>query len=340
MGGCSRSAATLTARRRNRSVSRPITRPASRRHRRVRRTLARAYGSRAARRRELRGGRASPSTPGLFHQTGKIPKRQGTLHWTRRSASAAAVTAGMHHAGRLTSLIEWVKSDGLGADNPMSPRCRTRCTPGGRSHLAVLTPGRSVTRWRSCTRVPSCGALYAAVRAPEALLSDAHLADRGFSSRSSIPGPGRPGRFPRAFGSGRAGHVGPPPADEHRSAVARLVRHLMRCTLRPRADFGATSVGSDVPILVLSNVSTTRPSCSPPHPLFLRRAERPRFARQRPHSAPARGCHHARPWQRLPVRRRRGDPRPRARAVRERSSAVPRAVPSAISSKRAGAGIR
>jgi crotonobetainyl-CoA:carnitine CoA-transferase CaiB-like acyl-CoA transferase len=166
--------------------------------------------------------------PGLFHQTGKIPKRQGTLHWTRFFRVGRCRDGWVMHCtlGDWTSLIEWVKSDGLGADidepEMQDPMHRQRAadrifavldTWAERYTVAELYQGAQLRR------IP-----YAAVRAPEALLSDAHLADRGFFVPIEHPGLGRTVPFPgAAFRIGDAPwHVGPPPRlDEHRRAVRR-----------------------------------------------------------------------------------------------------------------------
>src|SRR4029077_17967148 len=56
--------------------------------------------------------------PGLFHQSGLIPRRQGTLHWTRFFRLGRCRDGWVMHCtlGDWTSLIEWVKSDGFGAE--------------------------------------------------------------------------------------------------------------------------------------------------------------------------------------------------------------------------------
>jgi len=166
--------------------------------------------------------------PGLFHQTGRIPTRQGTLHWTRFFRVGRCRDCWVMHCtlGDWTSLIEWVKSDGLGADidepemqDPMHrQRSADRIFPvldawAERYTVAELYQGAQLRR------IP-----YSAVRAPEALLSDAHLADRGFFVPIEHPGLGRTVPFPgAAFRMGNAPwHVGPPPRlDEHRDAVLR-----------------------------------------------------------------------------------------------------------------------
>ena len=128
--------------------------------------------------------------------------------------------------GDWTSLIEWVKSDGLGADidepEMQDPMHRQRAADrifavldawAERYTVAELYQGAQLRR------IP-----YAAVRAPEALLSDAHLADRGFFVPIEHPGLGRTVPFPgTAFRIGDSPwHVGPPPRlDEHRGAVLR-----------------------------------------------------------------------------------------------------------------------
>jgi benzylsuccinate CoA-transferase BbsE subunit len=164
--------------------------------------------------------------PGLFHQTGQIPKRQGTLHWTRFFRVGRCRDGWVMHCtlGDWTSLIEWVKSDGLGADidelemqEPMHrQRMAERIFPvldawAARYTVAELYQGAQLRR------IP-----YAAVRAPEALLSDAHLEERGFFVPIEHPGLGRTVPFPGAafrIGDTRWRVTAPPRLDEHRDAV-------------------------------------------------------------------------------------------------------------------------
>ena len=60
--------------------------------------------------------------PGLFHQHGPSPRRQGTLHWTRAFRAARCRDGWVLHStmGDWTTRVEWVKSDGpaRGLDDP------------------------------------------------------------------------------------------------------------------------------------------------------------------------------------------------------------------------------
>ena len=166
--------------------------------------------------------------PGLFHQTGQIPTRHGTLHWTRFFRVGRCRDGWVMHCtlGDWTSLIEWVKSDGLGADidepemqDPMHrQRMAERIFPvldawAARYTVAELHQGAQLRR------IP-----YAAVRAPEALLSDAHLAERGFFVPIEHPALGRSLPFPGAafrIGDTPWNVAAPPQLDQHRHAVLR-----------------------------------------------------------------------------------------------------------------------
>ena len=211
--------------------------------------------------------------PGLFHQTGKIPKRQGTLHWTRFFRVGRCRDGWVMHCtlGDWTSLIEWVKSDGLGADidepEMQDPMHRQRAADrifavldawAERYTVAELYQGAQLRR------IP-----YAAVRAPEALLSDAHLADTRLLRPDRASRPGTDRAVSRCGVPHRGRALARRPAAAPRRApqrsAARLVRHLMR-HLRPR-DFArgasrcyATSRSLCRPIV--ANIA--RPSCSPP----------------------------------------------------------------------------
>jgi benzylsuccinate CoA-transferase BbsE subunit len=164
--------------------------------------------------------------PGLFHQSGHIAKRQGTLHWTRFFRVGRCRDGWVMHCtlGDWTSLIEWVKSDGLGADidepGMQDPVHRQRSADRIFPVLDAWAERYTVEelyRGAQLRRIP-----YAAVRAPEALLSDAHLTERGFFVPIEHPGLGRTVPFPgAAFRIGDAPwHVtAPPSVDEHRAAV-------------------------------------------------------------------------------------------------------------------------
>jgi crotonobetainyl-CoA:carnitine CoA-transferase CaiB-like acyl-CoA transferase len=120
----------------------------------------------------------------FFHQTGRIHRRAGSLHWTRYFRAARCRDGYVLHCtlGDWTSLVEWVKADGKAQDliNPawedLNHR-RTNCV-----HLfdvldewakdytvAELMEGAQLRR------IP-----YAMIRPPEALLDDPQLVARGF----------------------------------------------------------------------------------------------------------------------------------------------------------------
>src|SRR5207253_8347785 len=56
--------------------------------------------------------------PGLWHQAGTVAARQGTLHWTRFFRVGRCRDGWVMHCtvGDWTSLVEWVKADGMAAD--------------------------------------------------------------------------------------------------------------------------------------------------------------------------------------------------------------------------------
>jgi benzylsuccinate CoA-transferase BbsE subunit len=141
--------------------------------------------------------------PGFFHQDGRVARRQGTLHWTRYFRVGRCRDGWVMHCtlGDWTSLFEWMRADGCGdgledaawAEPPFRQR-----------HAEVLFD--ALDRWAArytvaelhegaqLRRIP-----YAAVRAPEALLADPHLAARGFfvpiehpELGTTIPYPGAP----------------------------------------------------------------------------------------------------------------------------------------------------
>jgi len=122
--------------------------------------------------------------PGLWHQHGTAATRQGTLHWTRYFRVGRCLDGWVMHCtvGDWTSLVEWVKADGMAADlgDPAWEDVRHRAT--GAEHLfdvldawAARYTVEELVSGAQLRRIP-----YAAVRAPEALLRDPHLADRSF----------------------------------------------------------------------------------------------------------------------------------------------------------------
>jgi benzylsuccinate CoA-transferase BbsE subunit len=166
--------------------------------------------------------------PGFFHQDGRIARRQGTLHWTRFFRVGRCKDGWVLHCtlGDWTSLVEWVKADGFGAelDEPamQDPPHRQQHAErifavldawAARYTVAELYEGAQLRR------LP-----YAAVRAPDALLADPHLAARGFFVPIEHPGLGRRVPFPGApfrLGDLPWRVTAPPRLDEHATAVAR-----------------------------------------------------------------------------------------------------------------------
>ncbi len=172
--------------------------------------------------------------PGLFHQDGRVAHRRGTLHWTRFFRVGRCRDGWVMHCtlGDWTSLIEWVKADGFGAeiDEPemQDPPYRQHEADRIFAVLDAWAAGytvRELYEGAQLRRIP-----YAAVRPPEALLDDPHLAERGFFVPIEHPALGRSVPFPGApFRLGETPwHVGRPPGlDEHRQEV-------LATWLRPR----------------------------------------------------------------------------------------------------------
>ena len=166
--------------------------------------------------------------PGNFHQDGRIAHRQGTLHWTRFFRVGRCRDGWVLHCtlGDWTSLIEWVKADGLGAevDEPGMENPPYRQEHAERI-FAVLDEWAArytvdeLYEGAQLRRLP-----YAAVRAPEALLTDPHLADRGFFVPIEHPALGRTVPFPGApfrLGDLPWRVTAPPRLGEHDAAVRR-----------------------------------------------------------------------------------------------------------------------
>jgi len=164
--------------------------------------------------------------PGLFHQAGVVPKRHGTLHWTRYFRLGRCRDGWVMHCtlGDWTSLLEWVKADGFGAglDDPALEDAARRKDEAERlfDALDAWAAQYTVTELHEgaqLRRIP-----YAAVRAPEALLADEHLAARGFfvplehpDLGTTLPYPGGPFRV----GSEPWRVTRPPRLGEHDAAV-------------------------------------------------------------------------------------------------------------------------
>jgi benzylsuccinate CoA-transferase BbsE subunit len=120
----------------------------------------------------------------FFHQTGRIPRRTGSLHWTGDCRVGKCHDGYILHCSLCdwTSLIEWVKADGKAKDladpawEDLNHR-RANC-----AHLfdvldewAKDYSASDLMQGAQLRRIP-----YAEVRPPEALFDDAQLRERGF----------------------------------------------------------------------------------------------------------------------------------------------------------------
>jgi benzylsuccinate CoA-transferase BbsE subunit len=144
--------------------------------------------------------------PGFWHQAGLINARQGTLHWTRYFRVGRCKDGWVMHCtlGDWTSLIEWMKADGMAAplEDPGLEDVKTRQAQAERVFDALDAWAARYTvdelvEGAQLRRIP-----YAAVRPPEALLRDPHLAARGFfvpiehpDLGLTVPYPGAPFRL-------------------------------------------------------------------------------------------------------------------------------------------------
>jgi benzylsuccinate CoA-transferase BbsE subunit len=140
--------------------------------------------------------------PGFWHQDGRVARRQGTLHWTRYFRVGRCRDGWVMHCtlGDWTSLLEWMRSDGM-ADavaDPALEDVRVRQAEAERlfdvlDAWAARYTVAELVEGAQLRRIP-----YAAVRAPEALLDDPHLAARGFFVPIEHPGLDRPVPCPGA----------------------------------------------------------------------------------------------------------------------------------------------
>jgi benzylsuccinate CoA-transferase BbsE subunit len=164
--------------------------------------------------------------PGFWHQLGHVAMRQGTFHWTRYFRIGRCRDGWVMHCtlGDWTSLVEWVKADGMAADldDPAWEDLTYRKDHG--EHLfdvldawALRYTVEELMEGAQLRRIP-----YAAVRPPEALLTDPQLAARGFfvpvehpALGTTLSCPGAPFRLADA-----PWHVGRPPRlGEHDAEV-------------------------------------------------------------------------------------------------------------------------
>jgi benzylsuccinate CoA-transferase BbsE subunit len=141
--------------------------------------------------------------PGLFHQDGRVARRQGSLHWTRHFRVGRCRDGWALHCtlGDWTTLREWMRADGIddvALDDPAleAPLARQETAEtlfdamdrwAARYTVAELHEGAQLRR------LP-----FAAVHAPEALRADAQLAARGFFVPLDHPALGRRVPFPGA----------------------------------------------------------------------------------------------------------------------------------------------
>jgi benzylsuccinate CoA-transferase BbsE subunit len=166
--------------------------------------------------------------PGLFQQSGLVPRRQGTLHWTRFFRVGRCRDGWVMHCtlGDWTSLFEWMRSDGFGAgfedpawEGTLHRQAHAEALFDELDRWAVRHTVAELHEGAQLRRIP-----YAAVRPPEALLADAHLAARGFfvplehpDLGTTVPYPGAP--FVMGDSPWRVAR--PPRLGEHDAAVRR-----------------------------------------------------------------------------------------------------------------------
>jgi benzylsuccinate CoA-transferase BbsE subunit len=166
--------------------------------------------------------------PGYFHQSALVPRRQGTLHWTRFFRVGRCRDGFVMHCtlGDWTSLLEWMRADGFGVE---LGDAEWEGTAHRQAHADALFD--ELDRWAAGYTVAELheGAQlrrlpYAAVRAPEALLDDPHLRERGFfvpiehpALGVTVPFPGAP--FVMSESPWRT--TRPPRLGEHTTAVLR-----------------------------------------------------------------------------------------------------------------------
>lgn len=166
--------------------------------------------------------------PGLFHQDGRVARRQGTLHWTRHFRVGRCRDGWALHCtlGDWTTLREWMRADGIDDAALDDPALEAPAVRQERAEALFDALDRFAARYTvaelhdgaQLRRLP-----FAAVRAPAALLADAQLAARGFFVPLDHPGLGRRVPFPGApFRLGDlAWRTAPPPrlgADDARIA--------------------------------------------------------------------------------------------------------------------------
>jgi len=164
----------------------------------------------------------------LFHETGTIHARTGSLHWTRDFRVAKCRHGYVLHCspGDWTSLIEWVKADGKAQDLTEPAWEDLNHRRMNSTHLfdvldewAKSYGAAELMEGAQLRRIP-----YAQVRPPEALFEDPQLVERRFfvtvlhpELGASVTYPGAPFRMSETPGAVRR----PPCAGEHTDEILR-----------------------------------------------------------------------------------------------------------------------
>jgi benzylsuccinate CoA-transferase BbsE subunit len=139
---------------------------------------------------------------GGYFERNEAEPRRGTLHWSRFFRVGKCRDGYIMHCtlGDWTSLIEWVKSDGKGADldapDYQQPMYRYLMA----EHIFEVLDDwvKDYPRDELLERAQLLRQPYATVRPPEALFDDEQLIDRGFFVEVEHPELGRRFRYPGA----------------------------------------------------------------------------------------------------------------------------------------------
>ena len=211
--------------------------------------LAREHDrARPARRREPPGGgrrRRSSTCPASSIRPAASARRQGTLHWTRYFRVGRCRDGWVMHCtlGDWTSLVEWVKADGMarGPRRP-APGTTSRVRQAEAEHLfdvldawARALHGRRAGRGRAAPAHPVRGGAAArgAARRPAARRARLLRPDRA-SRRSGVDGARSPAR-PSASGDA-PWRVAPAAAPRRAQRRGPRRRPRRRCSTRSRRE--------------------------------------------------------------------------------------------------------
>lgn len=130
---------------------------------------------------------------GLFRQTGAVPRRTGSLHWSRtfRIGDARDGPVLLSHLGDWTTLSEWVASECPEVADLTDPRWQdvNRRREHAEHVFALLDRwlgGRTVAE--ACHGAELRRLLFTEVRSPETLARDPQLAARRFVSSAAVGG--------------------------------------------------------------------------------------------------------------------------------------------------------